>query len=257
MIEFAEATRDEVTGHLRERGIGVLAVGAVEQHGPHLPTGTDWFFADALARHLATGLDALLLPSVGYGNSWANEGFGATLSLSPQTLLAVISDLAAGFHRLGGRGLVVVNGDFGNQAVVSLAAQQSLQTTGMPLLQVFYPGLAEVAAQHCVTAPAGGTLLHADELETSLMLALRPELVRTERAVAEYPPIPATFGAELMPLDRIGESGVFGDPRAATAATGKAIFDDLAARSMVLAEAFSERLGPNPITTTSTENHGC
>lgn len=242
MIEFAAATWPEITQHIARVPVAVLAVGAIEQHGQHLPVGTDAYFADALARDLAQRVDGVLLPSLAYGNSWANERYGGTISISPQTLRSLICDVAGGFQRLGGRGLVLVNGDFGNQTVVALAAQELLQQSGLRCLHIFYPGMAEVVARHCATRGAGGTLLHADEFETALMLLLRPDLVHMDRARAEYPQIPVSFGAEPIYLDELSRSGTFGDPTAATAETGQRIYDDLYENAGRLCDAFVARL---------------
>lgn len=242
MIEFAASREPDITAHIARVPVAVLAVGAVEQHGSHLPVGTDSYFAEALANDVARLVDGVLLPSVMYGNSWANERYGGTITLRPATLAAFIYDIAACFARLGGKGIIVVNGDFGNQAVIAIVAQQLLQQLGMRALHLFYPGLANATARHCTTTQDSGTLLHADEFETSLMLFLRPDLVDMSRARTEWPPIPITFGSEPIYLDELSKSGTFGEPTAATSEKGESLYRDLRDEACRLCEVFVARL---------------
>jgi creatinine amidohydrolase len=94
----------------------------------------------------------------------------------------------------------------------------------MPVVYFFYPGLSEVMAEHC-ESPTWHGMIHACELETSLMLALYPEHVRMDRAVAEYPERPSLYGRSTISLGDLSESGVYGDPTKATAEKGRQMLD--------------------------------
>ncbi len=238
MIEAASATWDEVDIHVREGCIAVLPFGATEQHGPHLSLLTDTIMASGLARMLAQRCKSLLLPPVNYGETSNNRRFPGTVSLSFDTVRAITVDICASLRAHGVRGLVVVNGDYGNQNPLRLAARHAQTTWGFPVLVVDYPGLAEVAAQICETPPSGPGFYHADELETSIVLALDATAVHMDRAQAEYPAFPPLYGAIPVDLRSISTSGVFGDPRLATADKGERLLDALAARAMVLVDAF-------------------
>ncbi|GGL85346.1 creatininase family protein [Nakamurella endophytica] len=220
----------------------ILPFGAHEQHGPHLPLATDTVMAAGLAGRIAEQVDGWLLPAVTYGHTVGNDGFPGTVSLSFETVRAVAADICRALVRQGARGVVVVNGDFGNRAPLELAAQQVRAETSRPVLVVNYPGLAEIAAELCTTAPAGWGLMHADEFETSVVLALEPEHVRMERAVAEYPDFPATFPELSEPLHRLSRSGVFGDPTPATAELGRRLLDRLTDRAVALVSEFRRAL---------------
>ena len=240
MLDASQATWPEVAAHQATQPIALLAVGAQEQHGPHLPLNTDTLLAHELARRLAQALDALLLPPIAYGDAWNNEGFAGTLSISFDTLRALVLDLGRGAQRMGYRALLLVNGHFGNRAALELAAR-ALCEQGISVLLLDYPGLAEIAAAVCESPPAAPTFYHADEVETSMMLACAPELVHLDRAVAEYPPFPPTFGAEPLDLSTFNQSGVFGDPRPATAAKGERIFAALTANCLTVIRPFLAR----------------
>jgi creatinine amidohydrolase len=236
-----DATSAEVASALPRGLIAVLPIGACEQHGAHLPLTTDTVLASGIARRLAEATGAWLLPAVPYGDAWNNEGFAGTLSLGPDTLRTVIEDIGRGLNRLGVRGLVVLNGHFGNRGPIGLAARRLVAENALPVLHLDYPNLDNIAAEIATSQPAGPGFFHADEVETSMMLALAPGLVHMERAIAEYPDFPPTFGAEPMPLSDFSRSGVFGDPRPATALKGTQLVDRIAVEALRLAELWRKR----------------
>ena len=234
MLDAATASWEDVAAGIARGLVAILPVGAVEQHGPHLPLLTDTVLAAGVARRIAEGLDsALLLPAIAYGDAWTAEGWAGTLSLSPDTLRASLIDIGRGLHRMGVRGLVTVNGHFGNREPIGLAAR-TLSELGLPVLHLDYPRLEPLATEHMDREPAGPGFYHADEVETSMMLALAPDSVRLDRAKPEYPDFPPLFGSEPMKLSAFNKSGVFGDPRPATAEKGEALIAGIAAESLRL-----------------------
>jgi len=231
MLDSATASWEDVAAGIARGLVAILPVGAVEQHGPHLPLLTDTVLATGVARCIAEAAgEVLLLPAIAYGDAWTAEGWPGTLSLSPDTLRATVIDLGRGLHRMGVRGLVTVNGHFGNREPIALAAR-ALGELGLPVLHLDYPHLEALAAEHMESEPAGPGFYHADEVETSMMLALAPESVRLDRARPEYPDFPPLFGSEPMKLSAFNRSGVFGDPRPATAQKGEALIAGIAAES--------------------------
>jgi creatinine amidohydrolase len=243
MLDAATATWVEVQQRLSRPTVAVIAIGALEQHGPHLPLATDTVMSAGVARRLAGDLDALLLPPIAYGDAWNNGGFLGTLSLAPATVRAIVVDIGRGLHASGVRGLIVVNGHFGNREPIAQAARALYDGVAFPVLLLDYPELERLAQQICTSAPAAPSFYHADELETSIMLALMPEAVHMDRAAAEYPVFPPTYGAEPIMLHTFCRSGVFGDPTHATAAKGERLLDGLADASRRVAAAFLARLG--------------
>ena len=233
MRDFSHVAWPEVAVATEAGALAVLAIGACEQHGAHLPLTTDTDMAHGVAGRVAGVLDALLLPPVAYGDAWNNEAFPGTLSLSPTTLRAVIDDIGQGLRRMGVRGLVIVNGHFGNREPIALAAR-ALVAAGLPVLHLDYPGMEILAGEVCDSAPAAPGFYHADEVETSIMLALRPAAVDMAKAAPEYPQFPPTFGIEPMQLRDFVHSGVFGDPRPATAAKGERLIEGIVAESLRL-----------------------
>jgi creatinine amidohydrolase len=243
MLDLHAAASPQVRKAIEEGAVAVLAVGALEQHGAHLPLSTDTVMAHGVARRICQALEGLLMPPIAYGDAWNNEGFAGTLSLSPETLRAVLVDLGRGLKRAGVKALVIVNGHFGNREPIALAARRLHEEAGFPVMHLDYPGMEAIAQQICDSKPAAPTFYHADEVETSMMLALAPELVQMDKAAPEYPAFPATFGMAAIRLDSFSKTGVFGDPRPATAEKGQALIDGIVAQSVRLARIFLDQAG--------------
>ncbi|HWU63154.1 MAG TPA: creatininase family protein [Ensifer sp.] len=244
MLEAAKCTWIDV----RERAsrgdlLAFLAIGAVEQHGAHLPLLTDTVMSDGVARRLAQAEDGFLLPPIAYGEAWTTGSFPGTISLRPETLQALVTDIGESLKLSGVAALVIVNGHFGNRPPIEYAQRNLIDRHSFPVLCLDYPGLELAAADICESEPAAPHFYHADEVETSFMLALAPETVDMARAAPEYPLFPATFGMEAMRLSDFNASGVFGDPTPATQAKGEALIARVVAQSRLTIDAFRARHG--------------
>ena len=214
--------------------------GAIEQHGPQLPLGTDAIFAERVADAVLTQLDPELpiwrLPCQSLGFSPEHLGFAGTLSLPSELLVALVvsvgSQLAdAGFHRL-----VLFNAHGGQIALLQVAARElRTRRPSLAVLPCFLwsgpPGLSALLPQ-----PERRQGLHAGQAETSLMLHLAPELVGPERPrdglAGEDPPQGWSLEGAVPLAWRtadLSKSGVIGDASGADGALGEALFGRLVA----------------------------
>jgi creatinine amidohydrolase len=238
MIDAYSTPWTDVRDHIASgKTLAILPFGALEEHGPQLPLGTDTIVAVETARRLATHFDALLLPGISYGETWATSGYPGTVSLSPATVMAIAIDIGRAVASFGIRQFVIVNGDFGNRNPLG-AAVRELEASGVPTLLLDYPGMDAKIAEIRESAPAVPGMNHAEEIETSMVLAAAPDLVHTDRYAAEYPEFPVDFGLRPLRLHEISASGVFGDPRTSSAAKGAALYEAVVASSIPLVEAF-------------------
>lgn len=199
--------------------MAILPVGAIEQHGPHLPLSVDWVEAEALARGVAERLDAFLLAGIPYGNSQAHDGFRGSISLSPETLAAVVQDIARSLLTQGFRHIVVLNSHGGN-LVLKLAVRELnlTQDQGKVILVPFSPVAVEGISQILESAHEEQ---HAGEMETSVMLHLAPEHVRDMR-IDHVPDVgPVYFDYALM--KELCPDGIWGRPSLATAEKGEQV----------------------------------
>ena len=202
----------------------VVPLGSVEQHGHHLPLGTDTSVARAAAEAAVSSLHGVLLaPALAYGASGEHEGFPGTISIGTAALTGLLVEYGRSACRWAGR-VLVVNGHGGNLDALRSA---------VPLLRA--EG-RDVAWFPC-GVPGGDA--HAGRTETSLMLHVEPSGVREGRAPGVTTPI-----GELLPQLRaegvraVSPTGVLGDPEGASAAEGAALLSDLVGRLVAAARAW-------------------
>lgn len=242
MTRWADLTWPDISAAVERQPWALLCLGAVEEHGPHLPLGTDTFAAEAFSARLADAANLIELPVLPFGQVWSLEHFDGSLSISDDTLVALIVELADGLERNGLRGLVLFSAHLGNAAAMKRAMRTLDERGGLPSIVLTYPGLADVAAAVAEKPRSHPGIMHADELETSILLALRPDVVRMDRAVSEYPVYPEHFDVAPVRWDTVTQSGVFGDATAATEEKGARIVDHVVATSVRLIDAWKEAL---------------
>jgi creatinine amidohydrolase len=233
----------EVESATAGRPVALLPFGAVEEHGPHLPLGTDIVVADALADRICAAAGLLRLPTMPYGQVWSLAHFPGSLTVRDELLVGLITDLADGLRRGGVTGLVLFTAHLGNVAALRAASRALADAGGLPAIALAYPGLDEIAGKVSESPRSHPSIMHADELETSVMLAVDPDSVDMNRAVAEYPDYPPDFGLAASRWDTLSTSGVFGDATAASAEKGEAIIGHVVDRARELIAAWRERVG--------------
>jgi creatinine amidohydrolase len=225
-LELDQLTWPEVEGELRGgRDTVVMAFGATEQHALHMPLATDAVLGDHFARRLAERLDAFVAPTVRIGCSRHHLAFPGTLSISDETFHAVVADLVSSLAGAGFRRIVLVpthGGNFGPlaAAVERLPVEHRERVVAITDLGVFLRIAQLGEREFGIPLPEGG--LHAGEWETSLMLAIHPDLVHMERAERGFVGDPQESIASLFEsgVESISPNGAIGDPAPATAEHG-------------------------------------
>jgi creatinine amidohydrolase len=243
VTSWASLRWPEVPDATRARPVALLPFGAVEEHGPHLPLGTDIDLADALADRICAAAGLIRLPTMPYGQVWSLANFPGSLSVRDEILTGLVTDLADGLRRGGVTGLVLFTAHLGNVAALRTASRALADAGGLPAIVLAYPGMDQVAESVSSSPRSHPSIMHADELETSVMLALHPHSVDMDRAVAEYPEYPPDFGTTPIRWDELSRSGVFGDATAATAGKGEKIVAHVVATACQLIAAWRDRVG--------------
>lgn len=241
-VEWGRMTAPELKSVAgRANALAILPTGALEQHGPHLPVITDTVSASAVAvraaREVAQEIPVAVLPGLWLGMSEHHFPFGGTISVDHRTYHAILSSVVQSLRALGFSRLLIVNGHGGNIDALSLAARELAVTFAMPIVATTPWMLArdEVSAIFDSKAPG-----HACEGETSLMMAIAGDLVRSERfedAIAKDASTrnaPPGFSRFYSFAERAPETGTLGDPRRSTKEKGEAV---LAIHTRVLVEA--------------------
>jgi creatinine amidohydrolase len=237
----------EVATRLGPGSIAVQPIGAVEQHGPHLPLGTDIIAADAAAEDVVERFgekhDLWLLPSLAYGKSNEHHWAPGTVWLSADTLLRVLDDIGRSVAMTPIRKLVFLNGHGGNSSLLNVACREIRLAHGL-MTFLTHPSVPPDQGG-ASTEEEFGMGIHAGLNETSRILHLRPELVdmdATERHVPEWlnDNRHVRFGGGVSfgwLSDDFDGSGVIGDPTNASAELGKQHWEAAIDR---LGEAFAE-----------------
>ena len=236
-VWMSDMTYEDVANALKRPNVVLVPCGAIEQHGRHLPMDTDIRIASEFCRAAAESVRdevaVLVVPPLPFGISEHHMAFPGTLSVRPETFIAVLSEITECLVRHGFKRFILVNGHGGNQGALHVVAQKLRLDAGAQHVYYFNEWLlAAEAFERIRESPPGGAN-HACEYETSLYLEIAPQAVRVDRAVREMPPPLVDGGvADLFvpgPYSWVqgrdfSVSGVEGDPTLATAEKGRTLF---------------------------------
>ncbi|MCF8367531.1 MAG: creatininase family protein [Bacteroidales bacterium] len=240
---WAELTWPEAEEILKHIDIALLPVGAIEQHGPHLPLDVDSFDADYLARRVAEACSEprpLVLPLIPYGVSYHHNDFKGTISVSNEALANIIYEIGMSLARNGIKKLIIINGHGDNSPTLRYAAQRINKDAR--IFTCVDTGETSDFDIEKITETKND--VHAGETETSTSLATRPNLVKMELAEPSIPNFSTRYlnfsSVRGIPwyayTKKISESGVMGDPTKATVEKGEKIWEIMIAHLVVLVE---------------------
>jgi creatinine amidohydrolase len=233
-VRWERLTAPELRALAARDAVVVLPVASLEQHGPHLPVWTDSFIGHAVAvrgAELAADLPAVVLPPMWMGLSEHHFPFGGTVSLDYATFAGVLRCVARSILADGFRRLFLLNSHGGNIEPLAVSARELAHELGLPVVTTTVTKLAPEAIRDALTTQAG--IQHACEGETSLWLHLDQAQVRADQVAQSVSPGGFSSGDAAATrfwsfAERAPVTGVRGDPRAATAETGRAIFEAMA-----------------------------
>lgn len=180
LYRLRELNRDQARA-LVDRSLVLLPVGATEQHGPHLPLGTDSILVERVAEEAAQLLEAerpvVLAPTLPYGSSHHHVTYGGTASASTEHFYGLVSDLCETLGGSGFRRVFLLNGHGGNHELLELVARDAALRHGLTCAAASYWQVADARLREAGALEQGNLPGHAGAFETSMMLAVRPELV--------------------------------------------------------------------------------
>ena len=213
-----EMSWPEIEAGLKQTRTVILPVGATEEHGPHLPTITDTIQAMEVARAVADKKNVFLAPPLHYGVCRSTRGFPGTITVSHDALRAFVKDLLISFTDSGFANVMILTGHAGGQHMAALeeACQMAVEERDFRVSLVSLFDFIEASA---VQTPHDG---HAGEMETSLMMVIRKDLVKGKPA--EHFPVRPRF-LIMKNVRHLMGNGVMGNPEPATPEKGKAFFD--------------------------------
>jgi creatinine amidohydrolase len=257
-MRYEDLTSPQIDALDRDSTVLLLPLGSVEQHGGHMPVGTDSIIAHALCCAVAERRKAsVILPPPWYGFSAHHMRFPGSITLSAETMLAVVGDVVGSLVVHGFRRVLMVNGHGGNAGLVDvLASTLGNKHHGRARIAgVTYFHLASERIDATRTSPTGGTG-HAGEFETSVMLHLAAHLAHMDKAETTYPDPGSRYlttdltGASAvrtyLDFADLSASGTLGDPSHANADKGRVFFEAVVEALAAFVDDFSQWSIPEP-----------
>ena len=230
---FADLTQPEIAAQFKKNPLVILPCGSVEQHGPHLPTGTDTLAANIISHAVAERMDGLVLPATPFGVTPMHMPYEGTITLTPDTYMRVVTETCASTATHGAKYLLIINWHEGNIPSLAIAAEALHRRHGMTVLtvQACYVA-AELYGHDC------GGLTHGGEIEALAVLAFRPDLVHLDRIDyssdhghgRKWDKLRRTrsFQPVLRDIRTIAPTGWYGAPEHATVQKGVKMLNDVA-----------------------------
>lgn len=232
-----ELTGPEIRDRISAESIVLVPIGAIEQHGPHLPLVVDHLIADSVANAVVdragADLDCWMIPTLPFSKSDEHAWSAGTMWLSRDTTERILDEIAERVAAMGVRRIVFLNGHGGNSTMLNVACREARRHHGLLTFLVHpFPPPAYSPPSETDTGELGMGI-HGGHDETSVMLHLRPDLVHLERAERNVPEWLAEndhvrFGGSTQfgwMSDDFGPEGHIGDPTGATAQAGARLFD--------------------------------
>jgi creatinine amidohydrolase len=222
---FIELTQPEIAAQFKQHPLVILPAGSVEQHGPHLPAGTDIFAAQIISHAVAERMDGLVLPGGPLGVTPAHMPYEGTITLTPETYMRVVTETCGSTAQHGAKYLLILNWHEGNIPSLAIAAESLHRKYKITVLTV---QACYVAAK--LFGPQCGGLTHGGEIEALAAMAYRADLVHLDRVsdssnsqhghkmdklrrTHAYQPV-------LTDIRAIAPTGWYGSPQSATAEKG-------------------------------------
>src|SRR5271167_2092044 len=237
-VEWRRLRADQLRELARQDAIVILPIAALEQHGPHLPVEVDSRLGEEVAvrtarKAVARGQAAVVLPVLWTGISEHHMSFSGTITLDFAVFSALVEGVVRSVLRDGFKRVLLLNAHGGNENALRTITDDLTPNLGVPIVQFTYWYAAAVAIAKILETQGG--LQHACEAETSMMMAIRPDLVAVDRIplakANTTPDVSDIAGGGVYMWRSIGSrsaSGVIGNPEAATPKKGEALFDAIA-----------------------------
>ena len=228
--EWARLRADELCKYAEDDTVVILPVAALEQHGPHLPVMVDSRLAEEVSKRTASlgrakGIPIITLPVVWHGLSEHHMPFGGTVTLTSNTFFLVVRDLIKSISRHGFSKFLILNGHGGNITAAEVCAQDISMELSLPIVAATY--WLEAADRFAKILETQTNVMHACEAETSMMMALEPNLVVDSLLNEAKGPMKLDFlnagkgSYRWRSLTHVTSNGVIGDPSHSSSAKGE------------------------------------
>ncbi len=225
-IYVGDMTRIEFQERIKEAKCVILSAGSCEQHGYHMALDTDNVLGHYLAMEAAKKTDSIVMPNINYGQVWSARNYPGSISLSNDTLKAVFKEIILSLENFGAKNILLLAGHNGNAQAMKDVARELVNSHGYRNVWYFQQTTKKELLK-LLEAEIPCNCVHAGEMETSMMLAVRPDLVDLSKAEKDFPTLPPEAKYRPVSWDEYITVGSYGDPSLATAEKGKIFLDSL------------------------------
>lgn len=222
LFEYTWAECEEI---FRTAGGIVITAGSVEQHGLHLPLGTDTILAEAVTEEVCRRTGMYYYPCTTFGQVWSARDFPGTISIPQPLLEDYLLQTVRSVRRFTEKPVFLYSFHKGNSGALKNVVRSLFDSDGWTNVYVLDDPSVEKEAKALLTTPVWNGVWHAGELETALMLHIAPQLVQMDKATREFPETPWDYRLRSVPWKEFLRSGAFGDAAAATAELGARLFE--------------------------------
>jgi creatinine amidohydrolase len=258
-VFLGEMTNPEVEAFLKRHHTVIIPTGATEQHGPHGPLLTDVLIPQEVARRVAPQIGAVVAPPINYALSYPHVGFTGLVHIRIPTFMSLVEDLCVAFSTSGFKRIVFLNGHYDNTYALAYACANAADKLkpGVKAFPInYWDGFTPADSDEFFGQKKG---LHANEAETSAVLALNPNLVDMDRANVEFPPFPAYTVTNTGPVHTAffftspgsvywaTKSGTWGDARGSTPEIGERYFEAGVRSTLLVLENIEKTFEAMPV----------
>ena len=221
-----EMTRIEFEERLKEAKCVILPVGSCEQHGYHMILDTDNVIGMHMALEAAKKTDSIVMPNVNYGQVFSARNFPGSVSLSNETLMAVLKEIVLSLENFGAKNILLLAGHNGNAEAMKNVARNLVLTHKLRNVW-YYQQTIKKEDKELLEVEMPCNCPHAGEMETSMMLAINPDYVDLSKAEPDFPTLPPESKYRPVSWDEYVTVGSFGDPSKATKEKGEVFLNSL------------------------------
>lgn len=215
---------DHIEKILKNSPAVFVTAGSFEQHGYHLPMGTDVILTHAVLDKICEENKLYYFPCATYGQVWSARDYPGTISIEENILVEYLLDIVKSIHRYANIKIILYSFHKGNFHVLQQVMRKAYDY-GWKEVYVLKHNELEKEAEKILDTQSPAGIWHAGELETSMMLYVRESLVHMEKATAEFPVFPGEWENRAVPWKEILQSGAFGDSQSATAEKGEKLYE--------------------------------
>lgn len=230
MYKISEYSSEAIKDAFLAKKNVIIPLGAIEAHSDHLPLSTDNMLVEEYGNRLAEETDSLVLPLIPFGQVWSLQNAPGSIHIEEENLVNFLVDILISLSKNGVSMATIISSHFGNVNAMKAAARRVYEKYPLKVIYFTYPGINE-AKEIFENLNTHSFFLHADEVETSLMLHIRPELVQMEKIKKGTLKVPEEVDYTPLRWTEFSDSFIIGDAAKSTPEKGKMAFDIIVKRA--------------------------